>query len=70
MNPISIQFRCLHCRARIKTSVQMIGQRRNCPGCGHHFVIPRPVHEDVGPILVLAESEGGNDSQFPRRRSA
>jgi hypothetical protein len=45
-------IRCGGCQARIKASVQLRGQRRSCPGCGHRVVVPYPRLTDAGPRLV------------------
>jgi DNA-directed RNA polymerase subunit RPC12/RpoP len=54
----TILFRCAGCDARIKAPLQMQGQMRACPGCGHRFVVrPRRV-EDAGPALVPPPPSG------------
>jgi hypothetical protein len=70
MTTISFRFCCPHCRARIKAPVQMVGQGRDCPGCGHGFVIPPPSREDSGPVLVPVETETGCTLSVVYRRSA
>jgi DNA-directed RNA polymerase subunit RPC12/RpoP len=47
-----LSIRCGGCRARIKAPVQLRGQRRSCPGCGHRVVVPFQRPEDAGPLLV------------------
>ncbi len=57
-----ISFACPSCRARINAPVELIGQKRKCPGCDFPFVVrshppksaptsnaPPP---DAGPILI------------------
>lgn len=34
-----ILFQCPSCMAKIKAPAQLIGQRRNCPGCGNSFLV-------------------------------
>jgi DNA-directed RNA polymerase subunit RPC12/RpoP len=52
----SISFRCSSCRARIKAPVQLIGQARSCPGCGHRFVVNKVIPRDADTVLVLDET--------------
>ncbi len=47
-----LSFRCGGCRARIKAPVQLRGQTRSCPGCGHRLVVQPVRIEDAGPALV------------------
>ena len=56
MKSHAIHFPCPNCRARIKAPLQLNGQRRNCPGCSHTFVVPRLIPEDAEPVLVLVEA--------------
>lgn len=50
--PATIALRCPGCNARIKAPVELIGQRRHCPGCKASFVVrPRPP-QDSSPVLV------------------
>jgi hypothetical protein len=70
MNTTAIQFRCPGCNARIKAPVQLLGQSRDCPGCGESFVVARPVREDCTPVLVLMESDAGCRLGIAYRRSA
>ncbi len=57
----SISFQCPGCQARIKASLLLRGQRRNCPGCGHSFRVPlASPPRDEGPVLV------GDDRAAPR----
>lgn len=37
-----ISIQCPSCLARIKASTKLIGQMKECPGCGQSFVIPDP----------------------------
>jgi hypothetical protein len=53
-----ISFRCPGCKARIKAPVQLAGQRRSCPGCGHNLLVPRKIPQDAEPVLVVVD-EGG-----------
>jgi hypothetical protein len=52
----SISFRCHSCRARIKAPVQLVGQTRACPSCGHNIVIHKVIPPDQDPILVLEDT--------------
>lgn len=52
----SIRFRCSQCQAWIKAPIQLIGQRRACPGCGNNFVVRRQKPRDSDPILVVQEA--------------
>ncbi|HKI38419.1 MAG TPA: hypothetical protein VKA46_41605 [Gemmataceae bacterium] len=70
MNPSSIRFRCPKCAARIKAPRQLIGESRDCPGCGRAFVVPRPIPEDLGPVLVLVEGAERCTLGVAYRRSA
>jgi hypothetical protein len=47
-----IAIRCGGCRARIKAPLQLRGQVRSCPGCGHRVVVQFQPLEDEGPALV------------------
>jgi DNA-directed RNA polymerase subunit RPC12/RpoP len=49
----SLSFRCPACQARIKAPVQLIGQARTCPGCGHRLIVPVRAPEQSGPVLVF-----------------
>jgi len=70
MNPFSIQFRCPSCAARIKAPLALVGESRDCPGCGESFTVPHPVRPDSGPILVLMDDENQGFSRMAPRRSA
>lgn len=50
-----IRLRCPGCNARIKAPIQLIGQSRACPGCGHEIAVRRNIPEDVGPVLMGGE---------------
>jgi hypothetical protein len=50
--PHSIRLRCSGCRARIKAPVQLVGQTRNCPGCGRRLVIQMKAPEDCEVVIV------------------
>ncbi len=65
MSPF-ITFRCSVCNARIKAPVQLIGQTRACPGCGHRFVVQLTAPEEAGPLLVMDDNDHGTPA--PRRR--
>jgi hypothetical protein len=54
MQPII--FRCPGCRARIKAPPELLGQRRNCPGCNTPFVVRVPAPPDSGPLLINHEA--------------
>src|SRR2546422_9566360 len=56
MKSNAIHFPCPNCGARIKAPLQLNGQRRNCPGCSHTFIVPRLIPEDAEPVLVLVEA--------------
>src|SRR5262249_62356257 len=53
MHPV-ISIRCPGCNARIKAPFQLIGQERNCPGCGQTLLIQMRAPEDAGPLLLDA----------------
>jgi hypothetical protein len=57
MSSLALRFHCPQCHASIKAPHQLSGQRRNCPGCSHSFLVPRRLHEDAGPVLVPVEKE-------------
>jgi hypothetical protein len=50
--PVAISFRCPGCKARIKAPVELLGQKRQCPGCKTPFVVRAQVPPDNGPVLV------------------
>ena len=52
----SIQIRCSGCNARIKAPTQLIGQTRDCPGCGQRLLIQRTPPEDSGPLVLPDDS--------------
>jgi hypothetical protein len=54
----SISLRCPSCNARIKAPIQLLGQRRACPGCACQFVVRLEVPAEEGPVLVGYDSEG------------
>jgi CheY-like chemotaxis protein len=54
--PSFIQVRCPGCGARIKAPSQLIGQTRDCPGCGQPLVVQMRVPEDLGPVLLPDEA--------------
>jgi hypothetical protein len=56
MTATSIRFHCPGCQARIKAPLQLVGQERNCPGCGDPVRVPSVTPEDSGPVLVLLEA--------------
>jgi hypothetical protein len=66
MNTRQLHFSCPHCQARIKAPVQLSGQRRNCPGCGHALSVPYTRPEDAGPLLVLLEANEHFSLGVPR----
>jgi hypothetical protein len=70
MNPSSIRFRCPRCAARIKAPRELIGESRPCPCCRRPFIVPRPVPQDLGPVLVLIEGEEHCSLGVAYRRSA
>jgi hypothetical protein len=51
--PATITFHCPRCNARIKAPLQLLGQRRPCPGCHTRFVVRPQPPSDSGPALVL-----------------
>jgi DNA-directed RNA polymerase subunit RPC12/RpoP len=61
-----LSFRCSGCRARIKAPIQLRGQTRPCPGCGHRLVVQSARLEDAGPALVH-ESFAGYRPGFSHR---
>jgi DNA-directed RNA polymerase subunit RPC12/RpoP len=48
----SLSFRCGGCHARIKAPIQLLGQSRPCPGCGHRLVVQMKAPPESGPLLV------------------
>jgi uncharacterized paraquat-inducible protein A len=59
MSP-KITLHCPGCNARIKAPAEMLGQRRNCPGCGTAFYVrPQPL-QDSDPMLVTASQLVGD----------
>ncbi len=50
-----LTFRCSSCKARIKAPVQLLGQTRSCPGCGHSLVVRLKAPPEAGPVLVVDE---------------
>ena len=48
----TISFRCPGCNARIKAPAELLGQKRQCPGCQTPFVVRIATPPDNGPILV------------------
>jgi CheY-like chemotaxis protein len=59
--PPFIHVRCAGCNARIKSPTQLIGQTRNCPGCGRSLLIRMQTPEDAAPVLF------GDDPTAPNR---
>ena len=53
--PATFVLRCPGCRARIKAPRQLIGRRRNCPGCDTPFVVRIQPLQDSDPLLVAAD---------------
>jgi hypothetical protein len=49
----TVSFRCRHCQAPLRASVQIIGRWKNCPGCRQRLVVPARPIPDSGPILVF-----------------
>ena len=58
-----IRFRCTGCNALIKAPRQLLGQSRDCPGCGRNFVVRFEKPQDSDPYLVpgdwAARPDGG-----------
>ena len=50
-----LSFRCPSCKARIKAPVQLLGQTRPCPGCGHTLAVQLKAPPEAGPVLVVDE---------------
>ena len=50
--PATLTLRCPGCNARIKAPVQLLGQRRECPGCKTPFVVGHRPPQDAGPVLI------------------
>jgi hypothetical protein len=50
--PATITFRCPGCNARIKAPAELLGQKRQCPGCKTQFTVRVSTPPDNGPILV------------------
>jgi hypothetical protein len=61
---ISIRFRCSGCNARIKAPFELVGQMRDCPGCGQRVCVRLQAPEDCGPLVVP------NDFSAPSQRQA
>jgi CheY-like chemotaxis protein len=51
MHPF-IYIRCPGCNARIKAPLQLIGQRRTCPGYGQYLLVQTRTPDDAGPLLL------------------
>jgi DNA-directed RNA polymerase subunit RPC12/RpoP len=51
----SLSFRCPGCNARIRAPAPLLGQYRNCPGCGERILIRVQVPEEAEPLLVPDE---------------
>jgi len=66
----AIIVRCPGCAARIKAPLQLVGLRRQCPGCNTPFVIRPQAPPDLGPVLVKDEQQIGEWRQQPRTVSA
>jgi hypothetical protein len=61
-----LSIRCGGCQARIKAPVQLHGQSRACPGCGHRFIVRVQRPQDCGPLLVDdGLFSGSNNAQRP-----
>jgi hypothetical protein len=56
----SFVFRCPGCKARIKAPTRLIGEVRLCPGCAQLFVVPTPVPNDAGPVVLLDDAPSGS----------
>ena len=52
----TIILRCPGCNARIKAPAQLLGQWRDCPGCGRRFLIRIAPPADAGPVLIGEET--------------
>ncbi|HKB38105.1 MAG TPA: hypothetical protein VKD72_16785 [Gemmataceae bacterium] len=52
----TIILRCPGCNARIKAPAQLLGQWRDCPGCGQRLLIRIVPPADAGPVLVGEEA--------------
>jgi hypothetical protein len=68
MTTRSVQFRCPHCRARIKAPAKLMGHTRACPGCDEGFAVPRILLEDCGPVRVPIEEYDCYRLAFAYRR--
>jgi hypothetical protein len=62
-----VSFECRACQARLKAAVRLAGRHGHCPSCGETIVVPRPVPDEMGPILVL--DDGDPTAQAQQRRS-
>lgn len=51
----TIFLRCPGCSARIKAPGELLGQRRNCPGCGTPFIVRPQRPTDSDPIMVTVD---------------
>jgi hypothetical protein len=53
-----VAFPCPSCQARIKAPEQLIGQRRNCPGCGCSVVVYDPdAVEEKTELIMPCDSD-------------
>jgi hypothetical protein len=66
----AIIIRCPSCLARIKAPVQLVGQARACPGCGHLFVVAAPGPTAVAPSLLARNYRLAAGGRWPTRRQA
>jgi DNA-binding response OmpR family regulator len=51
----SVRVRCPGCGSRIKAPLQLLGQKRACPGCRQDFVLAIQPQEDEGAKLVFED---------------
>jgi len=59
MTPTTLSLRCPSCKARIKAPSQLLGQWRNCPGCGTRLLVRVVSPPDAAPLLVSDEAASG-----------
>lgn len=65
----AIIVRCPGCAARIRAPFQLVGLRRQCPGCGALFVIRPQAPPDLGPVFIKEEPRLGEWHQPARPAS-
>jgi hypothetical protein len=49
----TVSFRCSACQVKLKASVRLIGQSRQCPACGEHVVLQPVAPDPADSVLIL-----------------